>query len=99
MTLTLLAYAEAFLLTIFPVLFFTSMVLVRPVRVFSLVPRNTTARALLPLAMTLTFLAFFMRRMADFIAFIALMLRMAFIDLITVFIAAMFATSENKNSK
>merc|ERR1719433_561636 len=70
--------AEAFLDTILPVLFLINMLLVKPDCVFSLVPRNTMDRALLPLAMMLTFLAFFMRLMA-FIARIAFMLRMAFI--------------------
>merc|ERR1719245_2992482 len=81
-----LARAEDFLDTIFPDLLFISMALLRPLLVFSFEPRKTTARASLPLAMTLT-LFFFMLRMdfidfIDFIAFIDFMLRMAFIDLI-----------------
>merc|ERR1719396_266638 len=63
------------------------MAWVMPELVFSFLPAKTTARANFPLAMTLTFFAFFdfMLRMAfiDFmlrIAFIDFMLRMAFID-------------------
>merc|ERR1719401_849404 len=80
--------ADALLETIFPALFLVSMALVRPVWVFSFVPRNTIERAILPLAMMLTFLAFFMRRMDFIAARIAFMLRMAFMDFIAFFIAS-----------
>merc|ERR1719238_1985477 len=75
---TFLACAEAFFDTILPVLFLINMALVMPLWVFSFVPWNTLVRARLPLAMTLTLLAFFMRRM-DFMLRMAFMLRIAFI--------------------
>merc|ERR1719161_3365217 len=74
-----LPIADCFLDTILPYLFFTKSLLVKPPMVFSLLPRKTSAFANLPLAILLTFIAFF------FIAFIA---AMAFIDFIA-FIAAM----------
>merc|ERR1712004_228233 len=58
--------ACAFLETIFPRLFLISWSLVRPEAVFSLLPRRTCARCLLPLATLLTRFAFI-----TFIAFIA----------------------------
>merc|ERR1719270_2459493 len=71
-----LARADAFLLTILPVLLFTNWSLVMPPLVFSLPPRNTTARASFPFAILLTFMAFlafmaFMAFIAGFIPFIA----------------------------
>merc|ERR1719326_1897856 len=73
MKLFFLARRDAFLLTILPRLFLIKSALVMPVYVFSLLPRKTTARAILPLAILLTAFAFmaFMAAMA-FIAFIAL---------------------------
>merc|ERR1719336_3819987 len=53
------AEAERALLTILPVLLLINFSLVIPVAVFSFPPRNTTARAFLPLATLLTFMAFF----------------------------------------
>merc|ERR1719326_1788524 len=75
MKLFFLARRDAFLLTILPFLFLIKSDLVKPVYVFSLLPRKTTARAILPLAILLTAF-FFMARMAftaaiAFIAFIA----------------------------
>merc|ERR1719396_310475 len=58
------------------------MAWVMPELVFSFLPAKTTARANFPLAMTLTFFAFFIA-LIDFMlrmAFIDLMLRIAFID-------------------
>merc|ERR1712127_544114 len=57
--------ADAFLLTILPLLLFIMFALVRPLVVFSLLPRKTEDLARLPLAILLTFMAF--------IAFIAFM--------------------------
>merc|ERR1719396_123106 len=45
-----LALSERFLLTILPVLLFVRLALVKPLRVFSLLPLNTAALARLPLA-------------------------------------------------
>merc|ERR1711862_1024371 len=51
--------ADAFLLTILPLLLFIMFALVRPLVVFSLLPRKTEDLARLPLAILLTFMAFF----------------------------------------
>merc|ERR1711935_488389 len=68
--------ADAFLLTILPLLLFIMFALVRPLVVFSLVPRKTEDLARLPLAILLTFMAFFF--MPPFIAaFMAFMVFMA----------------------
>merc|ERR1711920_279708 len=64
--------ADAFLLTILPDLFFTISDFARPLAVFTLVPRKTEALARLPLAILLTFIAFFFMAFF-FIAFIAFM--------------------------
>merc|ERR1719265_893677 len=69
-----LAAAFAFLLTILPRLLTIKSLAVRPLAVFSLVPRRTTHSALEPLAILLTRLAFM-----TFIAFMAFMTFMAFI--------------------
>merc|ERR1719270_392365 len=66
-----LARADAFLLTILPVLLFTNWSLVMPLLVFSLPPANTTARASFPFAILLTFMAFITGFMAFIAAFIA----------------------------
>merc|ERR1719401_545200 len=63
------AAADAFFATIFPYLLRISLSLVRPVAVFSLLPRNTCDRANLPRAILLTRLAF-MLRAADVAFFI-----------------------------
>merc|ERR1712124_97138 len=63
MKLFFLAKGDRFLLTILPYLFLIKSDLVKPVAVFSLVPRKTTARAILPLAVLLTAF-FFIARMA-----------------------------------
>merc|ERR1719396_212340 len=61
------------------------MAWVMPELVLSFLPAKTTARANFPLAMTLTFFAFFMLRMA-FIDFMLRMAFMVFIDFIDFFI-------------
>merc|ERR1712151_794633 len=65
-----LAAADDFLLTILPVLLFIRVAFVRPLVVFSFLPRKTEAFARLPLAILLTFMAFFFMAFIAFIAFI-----------------------------
>merc|ERR550537_498392 len=79
MKLFFLARRDAFLLTILPYLFLIKSDLVMPPTVFSLLPRKTTARAILPLAILLT-VFFFIARMA-FMAAIAFIAFIAFIAL------------------
>merc|ERR1719433_914179 len=59
--------ADAAFETTLPVLFLTSCVFVRPPLVFSLLPRNTTSFLSLPLAILLTFMAFFFMATFPFI--------------------------------
>merc|ERR1712203_1001061 len=80
-----LARAEAALATILPLLFFTSLSLVMPLPVFSLLPRNTAARALLPFAILLTFMAF--------LAFIAAFIAGFIAGFIAAFIAAFMGSA------
>merc|ERR1719190_165180 len=65
MTLTFLALADMAFDTTLPALFFTSLSFVSPPWVFALRPEKTEDLARLPLAMTLTFLAFMAFFMAD----------------------------------
>merc|ERR1719281_1730722 len=69
-----LAAADAFLLTTLPRLFLMRSLAVRPLAVFSLVPRSTTDLAWLPLAILLTrffFMAFMAAAFMAFMTFIA----------------------------
>merc|ERR1719291_47229 len=71
-----LKFCERDLETILPLLFFKRLALVKPEAVLAFLPLKTTALAILPLAMTLTFfafMAFFMAFIAPFFAFIAFM--------------------------
>merc|ERR1712218_539780 len=88
-----LARADAFLLTILPVLLFTNWSLVMPLLVFSLPPANTTARARFPFAILLTFMAFlaFMAFITGVMAFIA-----AFIAGFMDFMASAISPSLNR---
>merc|ERR1740121_2679294 len=54
------AFADLFLDTILPSLFFARAAFVKPLDVFSLCPANTEAFAREPFAITLTLFAFFM---------------------------------------
>merc|ERR1712190_256332 len=83
--------ADAFLLTILPDLLFIISDFARPLCVFSLVPRKTEDLARLPLAILLTFIAFF------FMAFFfmaAFFMPLFFIAAFMVFMARAMAETE-----
>merc|ERR1719410_2783936 len=91
--------ADCALLTILPVLFFVSLSLVMPLLVFSFPPRNTTARALLPLATLLTFIAFlaFIGAFIAAFAFIAFMTFIAGAPRIAAFIGSAIAYTQQES--